>query len=147
MKKKKRITRKEYYRRLDTYLSFINDHEGEFVNTYEVVKETGVGYDHDLSEKYFVRLKEDGYVEYPDPDVKIKMSGKIFLSDGGYRRLYYIEQWKKIRRWIEFILIIISGLGVIITIYFSYLNYSLTKDGYDERIQKIERELNSQSQK
>ena len=142
MKKKKRITRKEYYKRLDNYLSFINDNEGKFVSTYDVVKESGVGYDIDFSEKYIVKLKEDGYIE-EDPKVKIKVDGKMFLSEGGYRRLYWIEQWKKIRRWIEFILLIVSGLGVIITIYFSYLNYSLTKTDYKERIEKIERKLDS----
>ena len=143
MEEKKKITRREYYRRLDTYLSFINDYEGEFVSTYDVVKDTGVGYDIDFSEKYIVKLKEDGHIEYPDSGVKIKVDGKMFLSEGGYRRLYWIEQWKKIRRWIEFILLIVSGLGVIITIYFSYLNYSLTKTDYKERIEKIERKLDS----
>ena len=142
MEEKKKITRREYYRRLDTYLSFINDNEGKFVSTYDVVKESGVGYDIDFSEKYIVKLKEDGYIE-EDPKVKIKVDGKMFLSEGGYRRLYWIEQWKKIRRWIEFILLIVSGLGVIITIYFSYLNYSLTKTDYKERIEKIERKLDS----
>ena len=118
MKEKKKITRREYYRRLDTYLSFINDYEGEFVSTYDVVKDTGVGYDIDFSEKYFMKLKEDGHIEYPDSGVKIKVDGKIFLSEGGYRRQYRIEQRKKVRSISEFILLIIGGLGVLITIYF-----------------------------
>lgn len=136
------MNRKNTYQKLDQVL-----------DTVVVLTQRNENYETDLSSlfpeidivQYLNKLKEDGYIYYypSNSNFIVRLEGRIFLSQGGYERLYCTEKWEKVQKWIKFCLLIISGLGVILTICFSYINYSMTKEGYDESIQKIEKRLDS----